>query len=77
MHFNDRLLPLTGGVRQADVAAENYRDLLRALEARWPGLGEALEDSSVAVDGQIYQDAWLEPIGADSEVHFLPRIEGG
>ena len=71
------MLPLTGGERQADIPAENYRDLLKALEARWPGLGEQLEDSAVAIDGHLYQDAWLEPIGTDSEVHFLPRIEGG
>ena len=32
---------------------------------------------AVAIDGQIYQDALLEPIGADSEVHILPQIAGG
>ena len=32
---------------------------------------------AVAIDGQIYQDALLEPIGADSEVFILPQIAGG
>jgi hypothetical protein len=32
---------------------------------------------AVAIDGQIYQDALLEPIGPDSEVHILPQIAGG
>ncbi len=32
---------------------------------------------AVAIDGHIYQDALLQPIGADSEVHILPPIAGG
>ena len=32
---------------------------------------------AVAIDGQIFQDALLEPIGADSEVFLLPQIAGG
>ena len=37
-----------------------------------------LEDGlAVAIDGQIYQDTWLEPIPADAEVHVLPQIAGG
>jgi hypothetical protein len=47
------------------------------LEERYPGLREALGRAAVAIDGQIFQDAFLEPIGRDSEVFFLPRIEGG
>ena len=30
-----------------------------------------------AIDGQIYQDAFLEPLQSDSEVFFMQRIEGG
>ena len=56
---------------------DNYRELTQALDRRFPGIGEPLEESAVAIDGQIYQDAWLEPIGPNSEVHFLPKIEGG
>jgi hypothetical protein len=32
---------------------------------------------AVAIDGQIYQDSLLEPIGTDSEVFVLPQIAGG
>jgi hypothetical protein len=32
---------------------------------------------AVAIDGQIYQDPFLEPISPNSEVFFLPRIGGG
>ena len=75
--FPDHLLTHTGGEREIEVAVANYRELLVALEARWPGVREPLNKAAVAIDGQIYQDAFLEPIGADSEVFFMPRIEGG
>jgi len=32
---------------------------------------------AVAIDGTIYQDALLEPIGPESEVFILPQIAGG
>jgi hypothetical protein len=32
---------------------------------------------AVAIDGQIYQNGLLEPIGPDSEVFVLPQIAGG
>jgi len=59
------------------VAAADYRELLIALDARFPGMQEALDNMAVAIDGQIYQDAFLEPLQSDSEVFFMQRIEGG
>ena len=54
------------------------RDLIRALDARHPGLGPALRSGmAVAIDGLIYQDAMLEPVAQAGEVCFLPAIEGG
>ena len=75
--FPDHLLHCTGGQRQVELMVDNYRELLLALEERWPGIRERLAKSAVAIDGQIHQDAFLEPIGADSEVFFMARIEGG
>lgn len=75
--FPDHLLTHTGGEREIEVFAANYRDLLVALEERWPGVREPLNKAAVAIDGQIYQDAFLEPIEPDSEVFFMSRIEGG
>jgi len=34
-------------------------------------------EMAVAIDGQIYQDAFLEPLQVNSEVFFMQRIEGG
>ena len=32
---------------------------------------------AVAIDGEIYQDAFLEPVEETSEVCILPAIRGG
>jgi len=75
--FADHLLSHTGGEREVNTTAANFRDLLKEFEARWPGCRAVLTRCAVAIDGQIYQDAFLEPIGPSSEVFFMQRIEGG
>ncbi len=68
----------TGGETEVELEAGNVRQLFRMLTERYPALGPHLEEGmAVAIDGQIYQDAWLEPIPADGEVHVLPQIAGG
>ncbi len=73
----DNFVAITGGERELQLDVANYRDLVRELKQRWPQLAELLDQTAVAIDGQIFQDAFLEPIGADSEVFFMARIEGG
>ena len=75
--FPDALLTLTAGQREIEISAANYRELLEALEERFTGLREQLEAMAVAIDGQIYQDAFLEPLQVNSEVFFMQRIESG
>ncbi len=76
--YRDLAKQFTGGQEKLRVDAKDVRTLLRALDADFPGLGKVLQtDMAVAIDGQIYHDALLEPIGADSEICFLPAIEGG
>ena len=75
--FPDSLLGLTGETREIEVPAASYRELVLALDERFTGLGEALDKMAVAIDGQIYQDAFLEPLQANAEVFFMQRIEGG
>ena len=75
--FPDHLLVHTKGVREIDIECASVRSLLRALDGKWPGIAGELERTAVAIDGQIYQDAWLEPIAPNSEVFFMQRIEGG
>ena len=75
--FPDHLLQHTAGEREFEAVAETFRELLILLDKRWPGCAEVLEKCAVAIDGQIYQDAFLERLAADSEVFFMQRIEGG
>lgn len=72
------LVQLTGGVAEFTLPATSVRQLFEQLTERHPVLGRHLEDGiAVAIDGQIYQDSLLEPIGPDSEVYLLPQIAGG
>jgi molybdopterin converting factor small subunit len=68
----------TGGRSEIEVRAATVRQLLRELDDLYPGLGDELgTDTAIAIDGEIFQDPYLEAIGADSEIYFLPRIGGG
>ena len=72
------LAQLTGGVAEFHLSASTVQQLFRQLTELHPALERHLEEGvAVAIDGQIFQDALLEPIGADSEVFILPQIAGG
>jgi hypothetical protein len=32
---------------------------------------------AVAIDGEIFQDAYLAPLNPDSEIYLIPKIGGG
>lgn len=66
------------GATELDFDVANVRQLLRCMEKLHPGLGQVVEaEMAIAIDGEIYQDPYLEPIGGDSEVFILPRLGGG
>ena len=72
------LKELAGGAAEIELEAGNVRQLLRVLGERYPALAPHLDDGyAIAIDGQIFQDAWFAPIGPDSEVHLVPAIRGG
>jgi hypothetical protein len=72
------LTQFTGGEREVELEADKIRQLLRALGERYPDLQPHLKDGvAVAIYGEIYQDAWLQPIPPDGEVHVIPQIVGG
>jgi len=67
-----------GGQLEHEVEGQNVRALLANLDARFPGLAADLEGRiAVAIDGEIYNDPFLEPLEEDSEVYLLPRVGGG
>ena len=72
------LKQLAGGVGEIEVEARDVRQLLRALGSRYPELAPHLESGyAIAIDGEIFQDAWFAPVGPESEVHLVPAIRGG
>jgi sulfur-carrier protein len=69
---------LTGGVSEFEVEADTFRRLILELERRFPGLGYQVEEGmAVAIDGEIFQDAYLAPLAPNSEIYLIPKIGGG
>ncbi len=66
------------GVSTLEIEAHNIRSLLERLAEQVPAIAAEIDAGvAVAVDGQIYQDALLQPLAADAVVHILPQIAGG
>jgi len=64
-------------VDEVRIDAARVRELMDALSDRFPGLGDRLKEMSIAIDGQIYNDADYQPLRPDAEVYLVPRIAGG
>ena len=68
----------TGGVTEFAVTAKNLRGVIREMDKQFPGLAETLEEeTTVAIDGELYEIDFLRPVKAGAEVFFIPKIEGG
>ena len=69
---------LTGGQTEFDVEANTVRRMIAELERRYPGLGHQIDEGmAIAIDGEIFQDAYLEELRPDSEIVLIPKIGGG
>ena len=75
---------LTEGKSQVDVEGSTVREIVDALEARYPGVAARIVEEgrirpglSVAVDGTVGNKGMREPVGPNSEVHFVPAMTGG
>ena len=68
----------TGGLSEFEVEADTVRRMILELERRFPGLGQQIDEGmAVAIDGEIFQDAYLARLNPDSEVVLIPKIGGG
>jgi len=68
----------TGGKTEFEVEATTFRQLVRELEQKYPGLGNQVEEGmAVAVDGEIFQDAYHVELKPGSEIVLIPKIGGG
>ena len=72
-------LEFTGGQKEFDIQARNLRGVIKALDDRFPGLGEHLEEeTTVAIDGEIHEEpGYFQKIREGSEIFFIPKLEGG
>ncbi|MCP5149243.1 MAG: hypothetical protein H6983_12160 [Ectothiorhodospiraceae bacterium] len=68
----------TGGQKEFEIEARNLRGVIKAMEERFPGIGEFLEEeTTVAIDGELHESAYFQPLRENAEVYFLPKIEAG
>jgi molybdopterin converting factor small subunit len=68
----------TGGETEFHVEADTVRRMIAELDRRFPGLGEQIDEGmAVAIDGEIFQDAYMARLKPDSEVVLIPKIGGG
>jgi molybdopterin converting factor small subunit len=69
---------LTGGQTEFDIEANTVRRMISELDRRYPGLGHQIDEGmAIAIDGEIFQDAYLEELKPDSEIVLIPKIGGG
>jgi molybdopterin converting factor small subunit len=67
-----------GGRGDFEVEAANIRQLIDRLGEAEPALKPVLARGvAVSIDGQIYRDAWYQPIAEDSEVFIFGKMAGG
>jgi molybdopterin synthase sulfur carrier subunit len=84
VYIPEPLQSLSHGEKAVTLEATSVRQVIAQLEALYPGMKEALvEDGdlkphiAVAVDGEFSILGVMEPVGVDSEVHFIPALGGG
>ena len=76
---------LTGGDRTVDVPGRNLRQVINALDERFPGMKERLLDEDgalipeivAAIDGETNHLGLLQPVTEATEIQFVPAIGGG
>lgn len=75
---------LTDGKHNVEVEGETVRQVVDALETRYPGFKDRIVENdrikteiAVAIDGEVVTAGLRAKVGPDSEVHFLPALAGG
>ena len=72
------LVPLADNQKTLTVEAGTIRDVLRALQERYPALsGPIRNEVAVVVDGVVYRNDWSREIPEGAEVVLLRRLAGG
>jgi molybdopterin converting factor small subunit len=79
-----RLQTKTDGQKQVQVEGTTVRQIIANLDSQYPGIEEHLcRDGDIAPGLAVIVDGDASPLGVltrvqeNSEIHFLPSIEGG
>ena len=52
--------------------------MIKEMDRLFPGLGFHLEEeTTIAIDGELYEIDYMQPVKPGAEVFFIPKIEGG
>ncbi len=66
------------GQSEVRVEARTFKQVLDRLGEAYPGLRPQIARGvSMALNGQIYREAWFTEIAPDSEVVLMPYMTGG
>lgn len=79
-----QLRTLSGGIGRLELDAANVREVVEALEARFPGIKERLCQGDelapglqLSIDHVMSSRGLRAKVSPGSEVHFLPAFGGG
>ena len=60
------------------MEANTFRRMVLELQSRFPRLGRQIEESmAVAIEGDIFQDAYKTQLRPESEIYLILKIGGG
>lgn len=79
-----QLRDMTGGLAEVEAAGVSVREIVAALDQRFPGIaqrlcqqGELSPALQVSIDGTLSRRGLDAKVPEASEVHFLPVFGGG
>jgi molybdopterin converting factor small subunit len=84
VHIPTQMRELTGGLAKVEAEGATLRQVLVALDAKYPGIAARLSvDDAIApglaisIDGNFTSRGLLAKVEPASQIHILPAIGGG
>ena len=84
VHIPSALRALAGNAEWVDVPGSTLRQVIAALDARYPGVeaevvvdGRLRPELAVTIDGVIAERGLVEPVSEDAEIYLIAAIGGG
>ncbi|MEM8705751.1 MAG: MoaD/ThiS family protein [Actinomycetota bacterium] len=78
VHLMTQHRPFAGGESVVEADGATVGQVIDDLEARYPGLGEALRaGSSAGIDGEIHAEPEFVRVEPDTVIYFVAPLTGG